>query len=69
MDVYNWLLSSCCSFMVSISGFGRSPDSAFDPLERLDDDWRHVETVSMILIYMWIQVNRIVKTYQFKNTT
>ena len=55
--------------MVSISGFGRSPDSAFDPLERLDDDWRHVETVSMILIYMWIQVNRNVKTFQFKNTT
>ena len=25
--------------------FGRS-DSSFDPLERFDDDWRHVETVS-----------------------
>lgn len=44
MDMQNFIVSYFRKTGSTVAGYARS--DSFDPLERLDDDWRHVETVS-----------------------
>ncbi|XP_041375217.1 protein CBFA2T1-like isoform X3 [Gigantopelta aegis] len=46
------------------SGYGYSRSDSFDPLERLDDDWRHVETMLNCIIGMVDKTKRALSVLQ-----